>query len=130
MRHIRSIEDILDYAIERETQANIFYKKLAIIVKKPDVRATINKFSLDEYRHKIQLEGIKDGHLTFTYDEIDGLGLADSFNDLNIEIAPVSHDLLLFKIIGVESFPRVLALFKVTHFFSLPCCHCSFKYGF
>jgi rubrerythrin len=98
MRHIRSIEDILNYAIERETEANIFYKKLATIVKKPDLRATIKTFALDEYRHKLLLEGIKDGHLTFTYDEIEGLGLADSLDDPKPNAEMNYKELLAFAI--------------------------------
>ena len=98
MGYIRSIEDILDYAIEREVQANIFYKKLAKTVEKPDVRATIKTFALDEYRHKLQLEGIKDGCLTFEHNEVESLGLADSLDDLKPNAEMNYKELLAFAI--------------------------------
>jgi rubrerythrin len=98
MRHLRSIEDILDYAIERESQANVFYKNLAPLVDKPKVRAAIENFALDEYRHKLHLEAIRDGEITFTDDEIGSLELADCLDDKKPYSGMTYMELLAFAI--------------------------------
>ena len=38
MKHLRSIEEIFDYAIERENEANALYKRLAPLVEKAAVQ--------------------------------------------------------------------------------------------
>jgi glycerophosphoryl diester phosphodiesterase len=98
MRHLRSIEEILDYAIERESEANVFYKNLAPLVKKPSVRQAIENFALDEYRHKLHLEAIRDGEITFTDDEIGSLELADGFDDIKLRAGMTYTELLAYGI--------------------------------
>jgi rubrerythrin len=98
MRHLRSIEEILDYAIERESEANVFYKNLAPLVNKPDVRKAIENFALDEYRHKLHLEAVRDGEIIFTDDEIGSLELADGLDDIKLRAGMTYTELLAYGI--------------------------------
>ena len=98
MKHLRSIEEILDFAIERESEANIFYKRLAPLVKKPKVRVAIENFAVDEYRHKVHLEGIRDGDVTFTYEAVGSLELADLLDDSKPHADMTYTELLAFAI--------------------------------
>ena len=64
-RYLRTIRDILDYAIEQEEEANRFYKHLAQDVEKEELRAVLEDFAIDEARHKLRLEGVRDGEMDY-----------------------------------------------------------------
>lgn len=98
MRNFRSIQDILNYVIKQEVQANDFYKKLAPMVKKPEVRKTIENFALDEYQHKLHLEGIRDGLVDFTDNEVGDLELAGSVDEVTPHANMTYKELLAFAI--------------------------------
>ncbi len=98
MRHLRSIEEIWDYAIERESKANIFYKNLALLVETPKVRKTIKELAEDEGRHKQLLEDVRVGDLMFTDDEIGSLKLANCLDDLEPHEGMTYMELLTFAI--------------------------------
>jgi rubrerythrin len=53
MEPLRSIRDILDYAIEKENEASSFYKHLAEHISKPELREAVENFSADEFQHKL-----------------------------------------------------------------------------
>jgi len=98
MKHLLSIEEIWDYAIERENDAYTLYKNLAPLVEKAKVRETIENFAVDEYRHKLRLEGIREGDTIFTEEEIGSLELADCLDDLQPHADMTYTDLLAFAI--------------------------------
>ena len=52
MEPLRSITDILNYAIEREIEAKNIYDQLTHMIKKKEVRKVIKNFALDEYEVK------------------------------------------------------------------------------
>ena len=98
MRYLRSIEEIWEYAIEREREAIVFYKNLAPMVEKADVREAIEKFAEDESRHKQRLEGVRVGDITFSDDEISSLGLAERLNDPKLRADMTYKELLAYGI--------------------------------
>lgn len=98
MKHLRSIEEIFDYAIERENEANALYKRLAPLVEKAEVRAAIENFAADEYQHRVRLEGIRDGDITFTDEEIGNLNLAGCLDNLKPRTNMTYTELLAFAI--------------------------------
>ena len=71
------MEDILEYAIEQEIQANSFYSKLAHDVQKADLRETLQNFAADEFQHKLRLEGVRDGQVALTEEQIGSLHIAE-----------------------------------------------------
>ena len=63
MKNFQTIRDILDYAIEKEAEANSFYNHLAQDVKKAELRAELENFAIDELQHKLRLEAVRDGRI-------------------------------------------------------------------
>jgi rubrerythrin len=58
-----SIDEILDFAIEKEEESIQFYDDLAGRMERPSMRQVFEDFSLDEKGHKKKLLAIKDGKL-------------------------------------------------------------------
>jgi rubrerythrin len=52
---------VLDYAIEKEIEANQFYEGLAKQMKNPAMRAVFEAFAREELGHKAKLQAIKQG---------------------------------------------------------------------
>lgn len=82
MQTFKSVNDVLDYAIGREVDAYKLYQDMAPRVTKPDVRAVIENFALDELRHRIRLEAIKAGETAFLDEEVGSLGIAETLPDM------------------------------------------------
>jgi len=54
-----SVDEILDYAIEREEDAARFYTDLAAKMEKPALQQVFRDFAKEEYIHKARLQEIK-----------------------------------------------------------------------
>jgi rubrerythrin len=65
MREFRSVEEILDYAIEREGEAFAFYTDLSNSVKSTYMRQLFSDFAHDELGHKAKLLAIKNSEALF-----------------------------------------------------------------
>ncbi len=52
---------VLDYAIEKEIEANQFYEGLAKQMKNPAMRGVFEAFAKEELGHKAKLQAIKQG---------------------------------------------------------------------
>jgi rubrerythrin len=61
MDTFESFVAVLDYAIEKEIEANQFYEDLAKQMKNPAMRAVFEAFAKEELGHKAKLEAIKQG---------------------------------------------------------------------
>lgn len=64
--NMASIEEILDFAIVEEQQANDFYMKLAGKMKADAMRRVFEEFAREELGHKARLQAMKDGKLSIT----------------------------------------------------------------
>jgi rubrerythrin len=98
MINFNSIRDILNYAIAEESRAKSLYEKLAGIVKKEDVKAALNKLALDELRHKLRLEGVRDGDIIVEDEEVGSLGIADSIKEAKPHADMSYQELLAFAL--------------------------------
>jgi rubrerythrin len=56
-----NVEEILDFAIEREQEAHDFYVELAGKMDRPDMKQIFNQFAQEELGHKAKLQGVKEG---------------------------------------------------------------------
>ncbi len=78
MTRLRTVDEILDFAIAREIEAHHFYVHLAEIVRDPDLRQAVRGFAIDELQHRIRLQAIKDGESSFTREEVGSLDVAET----------------------------------------------------
>jgi rubrerythrin len=68
---------VLDYAIEKEIEANQFYEGLAKQMKNPAMREVFEAFAREELGHKARLEAIKQGKEIAPVKNITDLKIAD-----------------------------------------------------
>lgn len=61
MADLNSVDEILDFAIEREQEAADFYAGLAGTAKSPAMKATFEQFAGEERGHKAKLQNVKAG---------------------------------------------------------------------
>jgi rubrerythrin len=71
MKKFNSVEEILDFAIAREEEANRFYTELAKRMERPEMRKVFEDFAKEEHGHKAKLEAVKKGEFTISSDEED-----------------------------------------------------------
>jgi rubrerythrin len=82
MRNFKTIHDVLDFAIEKEVQANNFYEQLADELEKPQMSDTLKKFALDEFQHKLRLQAFSKGQIKIAREEVGSLDIADYLVDI------------------------------------------------
>lgn len=63
MKRFKSVDAVLDFAIEREEEAAQTYLKLAKSSKRPGMKGLFEQFALEEKGHRAKLQGIKEGKL-------------------------------------------------------------------
>ena len=75
---LKSVDEILDFAIGKEEEAAQMYSGLAEQMQNRAMSEVFEQFSLEELEHKKKLLGIKDGkQLLLASEHITNLGIAD-----------------------------------------------------
>lgn len=69
MEKFRTIDQVLDFAMNAEQEAVDFYNQLATTMKNEEMRETFLAFALEEVSHKARLQRIKDERLFDLSDE-------------------------------------------------------------
>ena len=82
MEHFESAEEVLDFAIERETESQDFYMKLAERMENPKMQEVFEKFATEELGHKMKLEAVKHGEILIGQKDVISLGIADYVVDV------------------------------------------------
>ena len=77
MSKLDSFDDVIDFAIEKEQQANKFYLDLARQMKNPGMREVFEGFAAEELGHKTKLEGIKKSQTIQPAQNVVDLQIAD-----------------------------------------------------
>lgn len=77
-----SFGEIIDYAIEREIEANKFYVDLAGGIENPVLKKIFESFAKEELVHKARLEAMKNGKEFRPAGKIGNLKIADYFVDV------------------------------------------------
>jgi rubrerythrin len=81
-----SVDQILDFAIEKEEDAAQFYTDLAAKMDKPHMKKVFVDFALEEKSHKAKLQLVKSGQLQLSKpEEIMNLKLAEVVSDVDLE---------------------------------------------
>ena len=84
MRKFSSVEEVLDFAISREEEAQDFYVKLAGFVEKPEMAKVLLDLVSEEMEHKSKLETVKSGQSELDGDKIGDLGIAEKIKDIEM----------------------------------------------
>jgi rubrerythrin len=80
-----NLEEILDFAIEREQEAHDFYSDLAKKAERPGMEGLFSQFAREELGHKKKLEGVKAGTRAFVPKQ----GVADlKIGDYLVDVDP------------------------------------------
>jgi rubrerythrin len=82
MERFGSVDEVLDFAIEREVEANKFYKELAARMENPAMRDVFEDFAKEELGHKARLEAMKKGEVAIEEEGVSSLGIADYVVDV------------------------------------------------
>ncbi|MFH1812213.1 MAG: ferritin family protein [Pseudomonadota bacterium] len=61
MSQWKAVDEVLDFAIDREQEAHDFYVDLARKVDMPWMKATFEEFAKEEAGHKAKIQGLKQG---------------------------------------------------------------------
>ena len=109
MENFGSIDDVLDFAIEREVKAYEFYKKLTELANKPEVSKELNIFAEDELKHRKKLELVKSGEISLDDEEIGSLGIAEKVKNVEATAEMSYVDLL---VIGMKKEKESFQLYK------------------
>jgi rubrerythrin len=72
-----SVDDVLDYAIDKEIEASQFYTDLAKKMQNPAMREVFETFAGEELGHKAKLEAIKQGEKIQAAKDVTDLRIAD-----------------------------------------------------
>lgn len=76
-KNFSSVDEVLDFAIAREIEANQLYTDLANQVEKPVMRKVLEDFAEEEVEHKRKLEAVKAGEIVLKEEEVGSLGIAN-----------------------------------------------------
>jgi len=77
MTKFESIDDVLDFAISQEIEAQAFYLKLADMVETPEMAKVFSDLALEELEHKAKLQAIKAGQISIDKENVGNLGITD-----------------------------------------------------
>jgi rubrerythrin len=73
-----TVGEILDFAIEREEEANRFYLELSAEMERPEMKKVFQDFAQEELGHKRKLVAIKEGKILLSAGKkVEDLRLAD-----------------------------------------------------
>ena len=87
MERFESVEEVLDFAIKRETESQDFYMKLSERMDNPTMQEVFEKFASEELGHMMKLEAVKHGQILLGQKDIESLDIANYVVD--VEPQPV-----------------------------------------
>jgi len=82
IKKFRSVDEVLDFAIKREIEAQNFYMELADFVEKPEMAKVLSDLALEELEHKVKLEAVKAGEIGIDEEEVGKLDIAEYVQDV------------------------------------------------
>lgn len=108
---LNTVDEILDFAIQKEQDAHDFYKGLADKMDRKYMQDVFNGFAKEELGHKKKLEGIKSGKLLVSSEKkiIQDLKIGENLVDIELS-ADMSYQDALIVAMKAEK-----AAFKLYH---------------
>ena len=92
-----SVDEILEFAIVREVEANEFYMDLARRLESPAMRELVLEFAKEELEHKakLELEVMKEGIVVTAAEKVAEFEIADYMPDVELSDDMSYKDLLI-----------------------------------
>ena len=88
MKPFRTIDEILDFAMQAEQEAVDFYRNLAEMQKNSRIAAVFTEFAKEEVRHKARLKKLKEEKAySFENEQVSDLKMSDYL----VAIPPTAH---------------------------------------
>jgi rubrerythrin len=82
MEKFGSINEVLDFAIAREAEAQAFYLHFSDRVREPKLVKILKVFATEEAEHRIKLEAFKAGEVAIGKKEVGNLNIANYVSDV------------------------------------------------
>jgi len=100
MGEFDSVDEILEFAIAREVEANQFYMDLARRLESPAMRELVLEFAKEELEHKakLELEVMKEGIVVTATEKVAEFKIADYMSDVELSDDMSYKDLLIFAV--------------------------------
>lgn len=83
MKKFSSINEVLDFAVNKEIESHIFYMELADFVEQPEMAEVLTNLAMEELKHKAVLESIQAGRTTLNEKEVGNLGVTETVKEVN-----------------------------------------------
>ncbi len=94
---LKTIEEILDYAVSNEEKAAALYYDLAEKVERPGMKEALLHFAKEEEGHKVRLLKIKAGEIPAVSEEkVANLGITETLEEPDIAANMTYQEALLF----------------------------------
>ena len=92
-----SVDEILEFAISREVEANEFYMYLSSRLESPAMRELVLEFAKEELEHKakLELEAMKEGIVVKASEKVAEFEIADYMSDVELSDDMSYKDLLI-----------------------------------
>ena len=98
MKRIRTMVDVLDFAIAGENESAELYTKMAAMVENPWMRKTLEGFAEEELRHRRTLKAVKVGRRALDREDVGDLGIAETLENVKPHAGMDYRELLVFAI--------------------------------
>ena len=113
MKGFGSVDEILDFAIEREEEAAAFYTDLAAKMDRPWMRQVFEDFAGEERGHKQRLLGVKSGKTAlFATQKVMDLKIGDYLVDVEPEQAGQELDYQQALIVAMKKEKAAFKLYS------------------
>ena len=98
MKQIRTMADVLDFAIAGENESAELYMKMAGMVENPWMQKTLEGFAQEELRHRKKLKAVKVGRRSLAHEDVGDLGIAETLENVKPHSGMNYRELLVFAI--------------------------------
>lgn len=115
MEKLKSVEQIIDFAIKKEQASHDFYIDLSKKAHSEEMKQTSLEFAEQELVHRKKLEAIKAGEIKLDEEEIGDLGIADTIAEVWVYSEMKYRELLVLAMKReLQAFKLYCALAKMT----------------
>jgi rubrerythrin len=98
MKKLRSVDEVLDFAIAGEAKAHELYIRMAAMVENQWMCGVLKGFAEKELQHQAKLKAVKAGKIGLEREEVGDLGIADTLEDVKPHASMDYRELLVFAI--------------------------------